>query len=256
MAIVEHYLHPVGRGAVFVTHRNASPRVDESAYIAPTAVLCGDVTVGAHSRVLFGAVITAEGGPVEIGANCIIMEHAVLRGVPRHPLHMGDHVIVGPHAHLTGCVIEGDARIATGAMLFNGSRLGTGAEVEFGAVVHVNTVVPAGVAVPMGWFAGGEPAELVPPSDWERIRALMGPLDYPGTVFGVSQRPGNTIMPDVARRYARGLALHRYDDVYDGSRLRIGGDPPSWEAAPGPRRGTRTHPTRPAPAAGPSPTPH
>jgi UDP-3-O-[3-hydroxymyristoyl] glucosamine N-acyltransferase len=60
----------VGRGAVFVEHRLKSPKVSESAYIAPTAVLAGDVTVGPHSRVLFGSVITAEGGPVVIGRNC------------------------------------------------------------------------------------------------------------------------------------------------------------------------------------------
>jgi carbonic anhydrase/acetyltransferase-like protein (isoleucine patch superfamily) len=110
-------------------------------------------------------------------------------------------------------VIDGDARIATAAMLFNGAHLEAGAEVEFGAVVHVNTRVPAGVAVPMGWFAGGDPAELVPPNDWDRIRAIMGPLDYPGTVFGASQSPGESAMPDIAGRYARALALHRYDDV-------------------------------------------
>ena len=80
------------------SRRRRAPRVAESAYIAPTAVLSGDVTVGAHSRVLFGAVVTAEGGPVEIGANCVIMENAVVRGVPRHPTRLGDHVLVGPHA--------------------------------------------------------------------------------------------------------------------------------------------------------------
>jgi gamma-carbonic anhydrase len=218
MAIVEHYLHPVGRGALFITHRNVRPRVDESAYIAPTAVLCGDVTVGPHSRVLFGAVITAEGGPVEVGANCVIMENTVIRGAPRHPTRLGDHVLIGPHAHLSGCVVEGDTRIATGAMVFNGARIETGAEVEFHGVVHVNTVVPAGMAVPMGWFAGGDPAELVAPDDWERIQALMGPLDYPGTVFGVGAATGKSTMPDIARRYARALALHRYDAVYDGGR--------------------------------------
>jgi carbonic anhydrase/acetyltransferase-like protein (isoleucine patch superfamily) len=167
----------VGRGAMFVEHRLKNPRVSESAYIAPTAVLCGDVTVGPHSRVLFGAVITAEGGPVEIGRNCVIMENAVVRGVPGQETRLGDDVLVGPHAHLTGCVIEGSSRIATGAMVFNGARIETGAEVEFNAVVYVNTVVPAGAAVPMGWFAGGQPAELVAPGDWDRIRAVMGPLD-------------------------------------------------------------------------------
>ncbi|MCW2678253.1 MAG: hypothetical protein JWR70_3293 [Modestobacter sp.] len=215
MTVREHFFHPVGRGAVFITHRNARPKVDESAYVAPTAVLCGDVTIGEHSRILFGAVITAEGGPVTIGANCIVMENAVVRGVPRHPVQMGDNVLIGPHAHLTGCVIDGDARIATGVVLYNGAHLGRGAEIEFGAVVHVNTHVPAGTAVPMGWFAGGDPAELVPPNDWDRIRALMGPLDYPGTVFGVSPTEGESAMPDVARRYARALALHRYDDIFD-----------------------------------------
>ena len=210
----EEYATPprvVGRDAVFVRHRTKSPRVSESAYVAPTAVLCGDVTVGPHSRILFGAVVTAEGGPVEIGANCTIMENAVVRGVPRHPTRIGDHVLVGPHASLTGCVVEGDTRIGTGAVVFNGARIETGAEVEFHAVVYVNTVLPAGVAVPMGWFAGGDPAELVAPGDWERIRDLIGPLDYPGTVFGVGGGTDHT--PDIARRYARGLALHRRDTV-------------------------------------------
>lgn len=201
----------VGRDAVFVRHRLKSPRVAESAYIAPTAVLCGDVTVGPHSRVLFGAVITAEGGPVEIGEHCVVMENAVVRGVPQHPVHLGDNVIVGPHASLTGCLIEGDTRIATGAVVFNGARVEVGAEVEFHAVVYVNTVVPAGTAVPIGWFAGGDPAQLVAPGDWERIRDLIGPLDYPGTVFGVAGADAS--MPDIARRYTRALALHGRDRV-------------------------------------------
>ena len=208
----------VGRGAVFVEHRLRIPQASESAYIAPTAVLAGDVTVGPHSRVLFGAVITAEGGPVEIGRDCVIMEHAVVRGVPGQVTRIGDEVLVGPHAHLTGCVIEGGSRIATGAMVFNGARIEAGAEVEFNAVVYVNTVVPAGTAVPMGWFAGGQPAELVAPGDWDRIRAIMGPLDYPGTVFGVAASDTGTPMSDVARRYARGLALHHRDHIVPDER--------------------------------------
>src|SRR5438874_649528 len=208
----------VGRGALFVEHRLKTPQASESAYIAPTAVLAGDVTVGPHSRVLFGAVITAEGGSVEIGANCVIMENAVIRGVPNQDMRVGDNVLVGPHTHLTGCVIEGDTRIATGAVVFNGARIETGAEVEFHAVVYVNTVVPSGVAVPMGWFAGGQPAELVAPGDWDRIRAIMGPLAYPGTVFGVGASHTSTPMSDVARRYARGLALHHQDHIVPDER--------------------------------------
>src|SRR6202142_261030 len=101
----------VGGGAMLVEHRLKNPQVSESAYIAPTAVLAGDVTVGPHSPGLFGAAITAEGGPVEIGANCVIMENTVIRGVPGQETRVGDAALIGPHAHLTGCVIEGGSRI-------------------------------------------------------------------------------------------------------------------------------------------------
>ena len=92
-------------------------------------------------------------------------------------------------------------------MVFSGARIGAGAEAGFHAVVYVSTVVPSGVAVPMGWFAGGQPAELAAPGDRDRIRAIMGPLGYPGTVFGVAASGTSTPMSGVACRYARGLAL-------------------------------------------------
>ncbi|MGA5064615.1 hypothetical protein ACPB9E_12670 [Streptomyces exfoliatus] len=72
--------------AMFVTHEGRSPSVHPTAYVAPTATLCGDVRVGAGCRVLFGAVLTAVGGPVELGEGGIVMENAVLRGTRRDPL--------------------------------------------------------------------------------------------------------------------------------------------------------------------------
>src|SRR5690349_6523766 len=74
---------------MYIEHEGASPTVHPSAYVAPTATLCGDVRVGPGCRVLFGAVLTAEGGPVELGANSIVMENAVLRGTRRDPLTLG-----------------------------------------------------------------------------------------------------------------------------------------------------------------------
>jgi carbonic anhydrase/acetyltransferase-like protein (isoleucine patch superfamily) len=63
-----------------IKHRAMTPSVHPDAYVAPTAVLSGQVSVGAGSCVLHGAVLTADGGPVEVGANSVIMENAVLRG--------------------------------------------------------------------------------------------------------------------------------------------------------------------------------
>ncbi|MFL1904212.1 gamma carbonic anhydrase family protein [Streptomyces tauricus] len=81
---------------MLLTHEGRSPPVHPTAYVAPNAVLCGEVRVRAGRRVLFGAVLTAEGGPVELGEGCIVMEHAVLRGTRRDPLVLGRQVLVGP----------------------------------------------------------------------------------------------------------------------------------------------------------------
>jgi tetrahydrodipicolinate N-succinyltransferase len=105
---------------MLLEHQGKRPHIHETAYIAPTATICGDVAIGAESRVLFGAVLVAEGGPVTIGGHCIIMEQAVLRGTARHPVRLADHILVGPHAHLTGCTVEESVFVATGACVFNG----------------------------------------------------------------------------------------------------------------------------------------
>jgi carbonic anhydrase/acetyltransferase-like protein (isoleucine patch superfamily) len=121
--------------------RGKQPAISESAYVAPTAVIRGDVTIGDGAAILFGAVITAEGGAVRIGADCVIMEQAVLRGTPRAPLTLGDRTLVGPHAHLTGCDIGDDCFLATGSAVFNGARQ----TLDFpGTVFEVDRSVPKG----------------------------------------------------------------------------------------------------------------
>src|SRR5258708_38724558 len=85
-------------GRMRIRHLDMAPSVHPEAYVAPTAVLSGEVRIGRGSCIMHGAVLAAEGGPVEIGANYVIMENAVLRGTRRHPLIMGDHVLAGPHS--------------------------------------------------------------------------------------------------------------------------------------------------------------
>jgi carbonic anhydrase/acetyltransferase-like protein (isoleucine patch superfamily) len=201
---------------MLLEHQGQCPHIHESAYVAPTAVVCGDVTIGENSRVLFGAVLVAEGGPVAIGAQCIIMENAVIRGTPRHPTRIGDHVLVGPRAYLTGCTVEDNAFLATGATIFNAARIGTRAEVRINGVVHLKTVIPPDTVVPIGWIAVGDPAQILPPNDHDRIWAVQEPLDFPGTVFGLPRAPaGETIMPEMTRRYTRALARHQGDVLLD-----------------------------------------
>ncbi|WP_246485846.1 gamma carbonic anhydrase family protein [Kribbella qitaiheensis] len=83
-------------------HRGRRPVVPDSAYVAPSAVLCGAVVLGEGSRVLHGAVLTAENGEVHLGENSVVMENALVRGRADHPALIGDAVLVGPHAHVNG----------------------------------------------------------------------------------------------------------------------------------------------------------
>ena len=196
---------------MLLEHNGERPKVHSTAYVAPNATLCGDVTVGKDSRVMFGAVLTAEGGPVRIGDTCVVMENAVIRGTKRHPTSIGDNCVVGPRAHLVGCQVADHAFLATGSTIFNGASVGEGAEVRVNGTVHLRTVLPADAVVPIGWVAVGEPAEVLAPGEHERIWGLQEPLNFPGTVFGVERGPTGTMMPELTRRYAAALGAHRED---------------------------------------------
>ena len=202
---------------MLIEHQGQRPRIHESAYVAPTATICGDVTIGEESRVLFGAVITADGGPVAIGRQCVVMENAVIRGTRKHPVRIGDHVLVGPRAYLSGCAVEDDVFLATGASVFNGAQIGARAEVRINGTVHLKTILPPEALVPIGWIAVGDPVQILPPAEHERIWAIQQPLNFPREVWGVERSPtGETIMPEIMRRYTRALGRHGDDTIIDG----------------------------------------
>jgi carbonic anhydrase/acetyltransferase-like protein (isoleucine patch superfamily) len=198
---------------MLIEHDGARPRVAASAYVAPTAVLCGDVEVGPDCRILFGAVLTAEDGPVRLGEGCIVMENAVLRGRAGHPVRLGDRVLIGPHAHVNGAGIGDEAFVATGASLFPGSRLGAGAEIRINGVLHVNSTLPAGAELPIGWVAVGDPAQMFPPDAHDEIWAVQRTLDFAGTVAGVdSAKLGDrTAMSALMATYGALYGRHRDD---------------------------------------------
>ena len=171
--------------------------IDPSAWIAPTAVVTGDVTVRAGSRVLHGAVLNGDLGPVVVGSDVVVMEHALLRGRADHPLRIGDAVLVGPHTHLNGTTVEDEVFVATGVSMFPGSVAGAGSELRINSVLHVNTRLEPGTTVPIGWIAAGDPAQLFSPDRHDELWAVQEPMDFPGTVYGV---PRGTSMREIMRR--------------------------------------------------------
>lgn len=194
---------------MLIEHQGKRPVVAASAYVAPNAVLCGDVSVGESARILFGAVVTADGGRVEIGACTVVMEQALVRGRAGHPARLGDHVLVGPHAHVNGATLEDEVFLATGTSIFPGARIGRGAEVRVNAVVHANSRLAPGALVPIGWIAVGDPAQLFSPERHEELWAVQRELDFPGTVFGLAREKAT--MKRVTVRYVKLFEPHRND---------------------------------------------
>lgn len=195
-------------------HSDGIPSVAPDAYIAPTAVLSGRVRVGSGSCVLHGAVLTDDGGSVDVGANCVIMEQAVLRGTPQHPLTVGDHVLAGPHSYLTGCTIGDEVFIATNAMIFNGAQMGRASSVALGGAVHIGCVVPPQTRIPIGWVAVGDPARLYPPGEVDSIQAGLNEAGgFLPFVFGTDPAADRgQQMRTAMRRYASYLSRYHGDD--------------------------------------------
>ena len=196
---------------MLIKHDGYSPQIDPAAWVAPNAFVCGNVTLGPGCRIMYGAQIIAESGPISIGCECIIMENAVLRCSARHPLSIGNNCLVGPNAHVVGCTVEDEVFIATGAAVFHSARLGKGSEVRVNGVVHLKTHLAAGETVPIGWIAVGNPAQIFPPSEHERIWEIQKPFDFPRTVYGF-ERP-EASMEKITRRLSKVLGSHASDET-------------------------------------------
>jgi carbonic anhydrase/acetyltransferase-like protein (isoleucine patch superfamily) len=197
------------RIGMLISHRNKAPVVHPTAWVAPDATVCGEVVIGAHTRVLFGARVIAEGGRIEIGEHCIIMENAVVRSTARHSTQISNHCLIGPNAHVVGCTVEDEVFIATGAAIFHGAKLGKGAEVRINGVVQLKSRLPAGATVPIGWVAVGDPIAILPPDQHDAIWALQKPLNFPLEVYGFDREEAD--MVKITTRLSEALSSHKED---------------------------------------------
>ncbi|MER5266012.1 acyltransferase [Actinosynnema sp. NPDC002837] len=170
-----------------IRHRGHEPQVHPTAYVAPTATLVGDVRVGPRARVMYGAVLDAEGSRIEVGEAAVVCENAVLRGsavAGDQPVLVGDHVFVGPHATLLGCEVGRCAYVATAATVLQSARLGAGSVVAVGALVHARTVLPDEYFVPPHTVALDAPVRLLAPGD-PGLAEAVGRVGFAQVAFGV-----------------------------------------------------------------------
>ena len=139
-----------------VVDKLGKPVVDEGAWVAPGAVLVGDITVRRGASVWYGCVLRSDmaGASIEIGEDANIQDGTVVHVDENMPCRVGARVTVGHGAVLHACVVEDEAMIAMGATVLNGARVGRGSIVAAGAVV------PEGMDIPPGVVAAGVPAKV------------------------------------------------------------------------------------------------
>jgi carbonic anhydrase/acetyltransferase-like protein (isoleucine patch superfamily) len=139
---------------MIIEYRGKRPKIARSAFIAPTAVLIGDVEVGEESSVWFGAVLRGDNGPIRVGARTSVQDNAVIHVSERGGTFIGDDVTIGHCAVMEDCRIEPRALIGSNATLLNGCTIGEGALIAAGSVVGERSAIPARVV------AAGAPARV------------------------------------------------------------------------------------------------
>lgn len=120
----------------------ALPRIDPSAWVAPSAVLVGAVDLGADSSVFYGAVLRADTDAITVGARSNIQDLVVAHADAGIPVRIGNDVTVAHRAVLHGCTISDGCQIGIGAVVLNETIIGEGSIVAAGAVLLEGTVVP------------------------------------------------------------------------------------------------------------------
>ncbi|MBW2269679.1 MAG: gamma carbonic anhydrase family protein [Deltaproteobacteria bacterium] len=156
--------------AIVRPFRATSPRIAPDAWVAPGAVVVGDVEIGSDSSVWYGSIVRGDVNRICVGARSNLQDQCVVHVTrDRFACHIGDEVTIGHHATVHGCVVEDGVLVGIGAIVLDGARVGAGAMVGAGAVV------PPGTQLEPGVLAVGVPARVVralTPEERERNREI------------------------------------------------------------------------------------
>ena len=130
-------------------------KIDTTAYVHPTAVVLGDVTLGARVSVWPTAVLRGDSDTIVIGADSNVQDGAVIHVDEGIPTRVGNRVAIGHRAIVHGATIDDDVLIAMGAVLLNGVHVGSG------SIIGAGAVLPEGKRIPENSLVIGVPGRIV-----------------------------------------------------------------------------------------------
>ena len=147
-------------------------KIDPSAFVAPGAVVLGDVTLAPRASVWYGCVLRGDMAPIVVGEASNVQDGTIVHVDAGKPARIGARVGIGHRAIIHGCTIEDDCLIGMGSVLLNDVVVGTGSVVAAGAVVREGMVIPAGSLVM------GVPGRVVRPVDPELRARIRGTWEH------------------------------------------------------------------------------
>lgn len=124
-------------------------------WVAPTAIVIGNVTIGENVGIWFGAVIRGDNEPIKIGSQTNIQENAVLHTDPGYPINIGNGCTIGHKAMLHGCTIGQNSLIGMNATVLNGAKIGNNCLIGAGALI------PEGKEIPDNSLVVGMPGKII-----------------------------------------------------------------------------------------------
>lgn len=133
---------------------DATPSIHPSAFIAPGAVIVGDVEIGEEASVWYGAVIRADLNEIRIGPRSNIQDGSVVHLADDYGVHVGQYVTCGHRAILHACSIDDEVLIGMGATVLDGAEIGAR------SVIGANALVTLGMKIPPGSLVLGSPAKV------------------------------------------------------------------------------------------------
>lgn len=147
------------------------PEIAEDVFIAPSADIIGNVTIGSQSSIWFGAVLRGDSDKIEIGKRSNIQDNAVVHVDPGDPVKIGNDVIVGHLALIHGATIGNNVLVGMNSTVLNGAVIGEFSLIGANALVTANTVIPSRSLVL------GSPAKVVKELSTEQINAIQKNAD-------------------------------------------------------------------------------
>ncbi len=121
---------------MIIAYKGKTPEIGKNVFIAPTAVVLGDVKIGDNASIWYGVVVRGDMAPITIGRDTNIQDNCTIHTDTGFPAEIGDRVSVGHNAVVHGCTVEDDALVAIGSVVLNGARVGAGSVVASGSVVR------------------------------------------------------------------------------------------------------------------------